>query len=80
MSDQGQAFRNFQLALDALLGAHGERFGEHSRLVLDARPGIFVLSEVDQAEGEQPRLMLHCDSREPATFGQRIEVLASGAK
>ena len=68
MIDPVQAFNNFRAALGHLLEAHGERFTERSRVTLDARPGV------DGAEGERPRLMLHCDPREPATFGQRIEV------
>lgn len=74
MDARAQAFRDFQDALHRLLDAHGERFTERSRITLDARPGVFLLTEVDRAEGEQPRLMLHCGPREPATFGQRIEV------
>ena len=76
MTDPVQAFNNFRTALGQLLEAHGERFTERSRVTLDARPGVFILTEVDGAEGERPRLMLHCDTREPATFGQRIEVKA----
>lgn len=74
MSDQAQAFCDFRAALLRLLEAHGQRFTERSRIRVDARPGVFVLSEVDGAEGERPRLIIAADDRSPATFGQRLEV------
>jgi len=74
MTDQEAAFRAFQSALERLLRAHGERLTERSRIRIDARPGMFMLNEVDLAEGERPRLLIAADDRDPATFGRRVEL------
>jgi hypothetical protein len=68
------AFGAFRSALERLLRAHSTRLTERSRIRIDARPGMFMLSEVDGAEGERPRLLIACDDREPATFGRRVEL------
>jgi exonuclease VII small subunit len=60
--------------IERLLRAHGERWTERSKLRLDARPGMLLLSEVDLSEGEQPRLLLGADDRDPGTFGRRVEL------
>jgi hypothetical protein len=73
-SDSKAAFRDFQQALGRLLRAHGQRFTDRSRLRMDGRPGMFLLSEVDGAEGERPRLLIACDDRDPGTFGRRLDV------
>jgi len=72
MTDHAEAFRAFRQSLDLLLQVHGLRFGEHSRLIMDARPGVLVLLEADAAEGDRPRLILTCDERQPETFGRRL--------
>jgi hypothetical protein len=74
MDEPEQAFRDFRSALERLLRAHGQRWTERSRIRLDMRPGMFMLSEVDGAEGEQPRLIISADDRDPATFGRRVEL------
>ncbi len=74
MTDHRTAFRDFQQALDRLLEAHGERFTDRSRIQMAGRPGMFLLSEVDGAEGERPRLLIACDDRDPATFGERVKL------
>jgi len=81
MDEPEQAFRDFRLALERLLRAHGQRWTERSKLRLDARPGMLLLSEVDLSEGERPRLLIACDDREPATFGRRVELrVVAGVK
>jgi hypothetical protein len=74
VDESEQAFRDFRQALARLLRAHGQRWTERSKLRLDARPGMLLLSEVDGAEGERPRLLISCDDRDPATFGKRVEL------
>jgi hypothetical protein len=74
MTEHETAFHDFRAALERLLRAHGQRLCERSRVRLDMRPGLLMLSEVDAAEGERPRLLIACDDREPATVGQRIDL------
>jgi hypothetical protein len=74
MDEPEAAFRDFQQALERLLRAHGQRFTDRSCIRMDGRPGMFLLSEVDGAEGERPRLLIACDDRDPATFGRRVEL------
>jgi len=70
---QRLALERFEAALVELLTVHGEVLTEHSRVTFDRRPGIFALLERDDDAGYRPRLILAADSRQPESYGRRLE-------
>lgn len=70
-----QLAREFHDSLTRLLEFYGERLSERSRVVVDARPGMLWLGEVQLDGGEyRPVLVLEMDTREPKTFGRVLVV------
>jgi hypothetical protein len=74
MSRADAALHVFLTALDTLLAAHGEAMRERSTVTLTRRPGLLTLSEADGDVGARPILTISADLRDPATFGQRIDI------
>lgn len=71
--DPFAALRAFDEALGRLLATHGARWDDRCRLVVTARPGAIVLTEADDDAGFRPRLAIGFDTREPESYGRRID-------